>query len=54
MVIIAVTLGVVVARAVFEGGPITYHRVVGAILLYLLIVVTFATLFAFVGLSIPR
>jgi hypothetical protein len=51
--IIAVTLGVVVARAVFEGGRITYHRVVGAILLYLLIAVTFATLFAFVGLSIP-
>ena len=37
----------------FEGGRITYHRVVGAILLYLLIAVTFATLFAFVGLSIP-
>ena len=51
--IIAVTLGIVVARAVFGGGRITYHRVVGAILLYLLIAVTFATLFAFVGLSIP-
>ena len=51
--IIAVTLGVVVVRAVFGGGRITYHRIVGAILLYLLIAVTFATLFAFVGLSIP-
>ena len=51
--IIAVTLGIVVARAVFGGGRITYHRVVGAVLLYLLIAVTFATLFAFVGLSIP-
>src|SRR6476619_1352195 len=51
--IIAVTLGIVVARAVFGGGRITYHRIVGAILLYLLIAVTFATLFAFVGLSIP-
>jgi len=50
--IIAVTLGVVVARAVFAGGRITYHRIVGAILLYLLIAVTFATLFMFVGLSI--
>ena len=50
--IIAVTLGIVVARAVFGGGRITYHRVVGAVLLYLLIAVTFATLFAFVGLSI--
>jgi hypothetical protein len=35
------------------GGRITYHRVVGAVLLYLLIAVTFAALFAFVGLSIP-
>ena len=35
-----------------RGGRITYHRIVGAILLYLLIAVTFATLFAFVGLSI--
>ncbi len=50
--IIAVTLGIVVAQAVFRGGRITYHRIVGAILLYLLIAVTFATLFAFVGLSI--
>ena len=51
--IIAVTLGIVVARAVFGGGRITYHRIVGAILLYLLIAVAFATLFAFVGLSTP-
>ena len=51
--VIAVTLGIVVARAVFRGGRITYHRIVGAILLYMLIAVTFATLFAFVGLSIP-
>ena len=52
--IIAVTLGIVVAQAVFGGGRITYHRIVGAILLYLLIAVTFAALFAFVGLSIPN
>ena len=50
--IIAVTLGIVVARAVFGEGRITYHRIVGAILLYLLIAMTFATLFALVGLSI--
>ena len=50
--IIAVTLGIVFARAVFGGGRITYHRIVGAILLYLLIAVTFATLFVFVSLSI--
>ena len=52
--VIAVTLGTVVAGAVFAGGRITYHRIVGAILLYLLIAVAFATLFAFVGLSIPE
>jgi hypothetical protein len=49
--IIAVTLGMVVTEAVFEGGRVTYHRIVGAILLYLLIAVASATLFAFVGLS---
>jgi ion channel len=51
--IISVTLGVVVARAVFLGGRITYHRIIGAILLYLLIAMMFGTLFAFVGLSMP-
>ncbi len=50
--VIAVTLGMVVAGA--AGGRITYHRIVGAILLYLLIAVAFATLFAFVGLSISE
>ena len=51
--IISVTLGSVVARAVFSVGQINYHRIVGAVLLYLLIAVIFATLFALVGLSIP-
>jgi hypothetical protein len=51
--IISVTLGTAVARAVFRQGRVTYHRIVGAILLYLLIAVCFATLFAFVGLTIP-
>ena len=48
---IAVTLGIVVAQVVFGRGRITYHRIVGAILLYLLIAVAFAALFTFVGLS---
>ena len=52
--VIAITLGMVVAGAVFAGGRITYHRIVGAILLYLLIAVAFAALFAFVGLSISE
>jgi hypothetical protein len=51
--IIAVTLGTIVARAVFRRGRITYHRIIGAVLLYLLTAVGFASLFAFVGLSIP-
>ena len=51
--IISLTVGIVVAQAVFGSGRITYHRIVGAILLYLLIAVAFATLFAVVGLSIP-
>jgi hypothetical protein len=51
--IIAITLGTIVARAVFRTGRVTYHRIVGAVLLYLLVAVGFATLFAFVGLSIP-
>jgi hypothetical protein len=50
--IIAVTLGIVVAQAVFKRGRVTYHRIVGAILVYLLIAVAFATLFIFVGVSI--
>ena len=50
---ISVTLGAVVTQAVFRRGRVTYHRIVGAILLYLLIAVFFGTLFIFVGLSIP-
>ena len=50
--IVAVTLGFVVAQAVFKRGRITYHRIIGAILVYLLIAVAFASLFIFVGLSI--
>ena len=50
--IIAVTLASVVTQAVFRRGRVTYHRIIGAILLYLLIAIAFATLFAFVGLSI--
>src|SRR5262249_50556409 len=46
-------LGFVVAEAVFRRGRVTYHRIVGAILLYLLIALAFAALFTFVGLSLP-
>jgi hypothetical protein len=50
--ILGLTLAWIVARAVFGPGRVSYHRVVGAILLYLLIALTFATLFAFAGLFI--
>jgi hypothetical protein len=51
--LIAVTLGAVVAQAVFRSGRVTYHRIIGAILLYLLIALAFGTLFIFVGLMLP-
>ncbi len=43
----------VVTRAVFAPGRVTYHRVMGAILLYLAIGWTFAGLFTLVGLLAP-
>jgi Ion channel len=43
----------VVARAVFASGRVTYHRVVGAILLYLTIGLVFVGLFTLVGLLSP-
>jgi Ion channel len=49
--IITLTLGMVVGRAVFGRGRVTYHRVVGAVLLYLLIALAFMMLFSFVGAS---
>jgi Ion channel len=52
--IVALTLGSVVVREIFSKGRVTYHRIVGAILVYLLIAVAFATLFIFVGLSFPE
>jgi hypothetical protein len=52
--IMGLTLGLVVARAVFAAGRITYHRVMGAVLLYLTVAVTFAALFTFVGTLEPK
>ena len=43
----------VVARAVFGPGRITYHRVIGAILLYLTIGIVFVALFTLVGALAP-
>ncbi len=44
----------VVARAVFEPGRITYHRIVGAILLYLTIGLVFVALYTMVGAITPK
>src|SRR5437764_13860241 len=52
--IMAITLASVVARATFTGGRITYHRIMGAVLLYLTIAVAFAALFTFVGTVVPK
>jgi len=52
--VLSITLGAVVGRAVFAPGTVTYHRIVGAVLLYLLIALGFVALFAFVGLLIPK
>jgi Ion channel len=50
----SVTLTVVVGRAVFAAGPINYHRVIGAVLLYLNIGLIFVALFCFVALLAPK
>jgi hypothetical protein len=52
--IAGLALIVVVARAVFGPGPVTYHRVVGAVLLYLNIGLVFVALYGFVALSVPE
>jgi hypothetical protein len=52
--IMGVTLGWVVSREVFAPGRVTHHRVMGAVLLYLTIAITFAALFAFVGSLVPK
>ncbi len=53
-IIIDLAMIVVIARAVFAPGRITYHRVNGAILLYLAIGLTFVGLYTLVGLFSPN
>jgi Ion channel len=43
----------VVARAVFSPGRVTYHRIIGAILVYLSVALTFVALYSIVGLLVP-
>ena len=48
--IAGLTLSIVVARAVFAPGKVTFHRIIGAILLYLNIGVVFVGLFGLTAL----
>jgi hypothetical protein len=52
--IAGLALSVVVARAVFGPGRVTFHRVVGAVLLYLIIGLIFVALYGFVALQAPE
>ncbi len=53
-IIVASTLGVVVARDVFAPGRVSVHRVIGAVALYLIIAVIFSGLFAITGVLSPN
>ncbi len=48
------TLLIVVARAVFAPGLITFHRIIGAVLLYLDVGLIFAALYGFLALARPQ
>ena len=52
--VIVFVLGFVVARKIFERGQVNYHRIIGAVLLYMLIAMAFVSLFTLVGLSAPK
>jgi len=52
--ILGVTLTVVAIRGVFAPGQVTYHRVIGAVLLYLTMGTTFVALYGFVALLVPK
>ena len=54
LLLMGVTLVVVVARAVFSPGRVSYHRIIGAILVYLSVALTFSALFTIVGLLVPH
>ena len=43
--IVVLTLGFVVARTVFGPGAMSFHRIIGAVLLYLLMALAFVSLF---------
>jgi len=54
LLILGVAMASVVARTVFAAGRVNYHRIIGAILVYLSIAVTLTALFTIVGLLVPN
>src|SRR5882762_586085 len=54
LLIMGVVLVAVSAKAVFAGGRVSYHRVVGAILIYLSIALVFVSLYSLIGLTVPK
>jgi hypothetical protein len=52
--IAGLTLSIVVARGVFARGKVTYHRIIGGVLLYLTIGLTFVALFGFLLIVEPH
>src|SRR5262245_12060472 len=52
--IAGLTLSIVVARAVFARGKVTYHRIIGGVLLYLTIGLTFVALFGLLLIVEPH
>lgn len=49
----SLTVGFVVARAVFAPGRVTFHRIIGAVLVYLNVGLAFMSLYCFVALIVP-
>jgi Ion channel len=54
LLLMGITLVYVVARAVFAPGRVSYHRIIGAILVYLSVALTFSALFTIAGLLVPN
>jgi hypothetical protein len=54
LLIMGIVLISVVARAVFSPGRVTHHRIIGAILVYLSVALTFVALYSIVGLLVPN
>ena len=51
---VGIALAYVVARAVFAPGRVTYHRIIGAVLLYLTLGHIFVGFYGLAGLSAPH